>query len=624
MERAWLFGAAQAADGIWFYPLAPSVFPEGTSLGGQMMRMLKLLGLMVFVACIAAFASGCGGGGGGGTAEEMPPVMECPEGQIGTYPDCMDPPSTDEQRIAAARQTLASIVTNARSMAQTASSAAAQVELHADATVEQIDMAFNHALAAQAALTVIEAAGAAANAATTPAEAELALEQAQAALDDLIAAQSAAASIQSAVETAASQREQMRADVVALTNGSSLIQHVRANKLLSDALLNNLAIGSINVGQAGATTINDDDTETCAATATSPCATFPANTGSGATAVTGQRTVRVGPTGSVLVSNSTTPALTGTSRLPHGFDLDNGTPAADPTLFINAYTDITQTRLKVRTRTNALEDDTSTTDMDERYTENDIADADYLVAGIWLTVDNTALGNSAIQAFAYGSQPIPADTTLCSGLDGPTTPASSTVGTTATTTTTRTCGQTTGFNQIVNFVDDGKDFTATYTGDANGAYIAGGETSYFTGSVSLTAEFINPTGAGPDGRGSIQGAVTNITAGGQQMAGSIELQKRDLGNAISDAFGDGMAVGVVDDKSFSGNWRGQFFGMRYTRTEETESETTGTAPNTTTTTTITTTYSPEAPGSVAGSFFVKQLSNPAGEAAFIGAFGAHR
>ena len=303
---------------------------------------------MVFVVCIAAFASGCGGGGGGGTAEEMPPVMECQQGQVGTYPDCMDPPPTDEERIVAARQTLASIVTNARSLAQTASSAAAQVEFHADATLEQIDMAFNQALAAQAALTVIEAAGAAANAATTPAAAELALEQARAALNDLAAAQSAAASIQSAVEAVASQRQQMQADEMALTNNSSLIQLVRGNTLLSTALLADLEAARLLVGPAGATTINDDDTETCAA-ATAPCATFPASTGTGADRVTGQRTVWMSST---LISNSTTPTLTGTGRLPHGFELTN----ADGTTYYNAYTDIAQTRLNVRTRTDVVED----------------------------------------------------------------------------------------------------------------------------------------------------------------------------------------------------------------------------------------------------------------------------
>ena len=590
-----------------------------------MMRMLRFLRLMVCVACIAAFASGCGGGGGGGTAEEMPPVMECPEGQIGTYPDCMDPPSTDEQRIAAARQTLASIVTNARSMAQTASSAAAQVELHADATVEQIDMAFNHALAAQAALTVIEAAGAAANAATTPAEAELALEQAQAALDDLIAAQSAAASIQSAVEAVASQRQQMQADVAALTNNSSLIQHVRANKLLSDALLEDLVAARLLVGPAGDTVRTEADTETC----TAPCATFPANSGTGATAVTGQRTAWVG----TLISNSNTPLLTGTGRLPHGFDLEMESTDGATTTFINAYTDITQTRLNVRTKTNHVEDtsdapDDGTTDL---YENRDFPDTDYLVAGIWMTVNNANLGESTIQAFAYGKQPILASFNFCSGIEQAAADTTSTSGTApniVTTTTVRTCAATEGLSTIAGangFVEEGKNVTATYTGDANGAYIAGGETSYFTGSVELTAEFQNPITQGnptaTDGEGSIQGAVTNITAGGQQMAGSIELQKHTLGNDISAAFA-GNAVGVVDGKSFGGDWTGQFFNMRYkTRTQTTETNDTDPA---NIRKTIETTYTPDAPGSVAGAFYVKQLSNPTGDAAFIGAFGAHR
>ena len=602
-------GVAQATDGIWLYPLAPSVFPEGTSLRGQMMKMLKLLGLTVFVVCIAAFASGCGGGGGGSAQmpDTTPPVVE---------PDPEPTEPTDADRIAAARQILATILADARRLAQTASSAAVAVGAHPDATAEQIASASDYAADAQSALAAVEAARDAGNAAdATLAQAQTAVTDAQAALADLTAAQSAVALLQSAVETVATQRQQMVADEAALTNNSSLIKHVRANKLLSDALLADLVADRLIVTGAGATTINTDDTETCVA----PCATFPANTGTGATAVTGQRTVLVPPT-DTITSDSTTPALTGTSRLLYGFDLDNGTPTADPTVFINAYTDITQTRLKVRTRTSALEDDPDT-DGDQRYEETDIEDTDYLLVGIWLTVDNATLGNSTIQAFAHGSQPIPAAPTLCSGLDGPTTPPSSTVGTT---TTTRTCANPTEFNQIVNFVDDGKNFTATYTGDANGAYIAGGDTSYFTGSVELTAEFINPTGGTGDGRGSIGGAVTNITAGGQQMEGSIELQKQTLGNDISTAFTTGTAAAVVDNKSFSGAWKGQFFGMRYTRTQATVPVRDTTVDPVTTATTITTTYSPEAPGSVAGTFFVKQLSNPAGEAAFIGAFGAHR
>ena len=114
-------------------------------------------------------------------------------------------------------------------------------------------------------------------------------------------------------------------------------------------------------------------------------------------------------------------------------------------------------------------------------------------------------------------------------------------GTTIITTTTRVCGDTTGLNTIAGangFVEEGKDVTATYRGDANGAYIAGGETGYFRASVELTAEFQNPITQGninaDDGEGSIQGSVTNIVAGGQSMAGSIELQKqRPLGDDIS-------------------------------------------------------------------------------------------
>ncbi len=596
-----------------------------------MMKMLKLLGLTVFVVCIAAFASGCGGGGGGSamTPEEPPPVMECPEGQVGTYPDCTEPGPTDEQRIAAARQILADNLTDARSLALAASSVAAAVQFHPDATAEQVDLALGYAADAQAALAAVEAARDAGNAAAaTLTQAQAAVTAAQAALNDLTAAQSAAAGIQSAVEAVASQRQQMQANEAALTNNSSLIQHVRANKILSDALLEDLEPARLVGGRAGVTDgsdpqIAEDDTESC----TAPCATFPANTGTGATAVVGQRGVRVG----TLISNSTTPALTGTGRLPYGFNLEmEDTPSADITTFINAYTDISQTRLKVRRRTNFLEDDAA--EGDRRYEEVDVADTDYLLAGIWMTVNNANLGESQIQAFAYGSQPIVASFNFCSGIEGPTDPVSTMVTSTATpavtTTTTRACAPTEGLSTIAGangFVDEGKDVTATYTGDANGAYIAGGDTSYFTGSVELTAEFQNPITQGnmvaEDGKGSIQGSVTNITSGGQSIVGSIELQKQTLGNDINTAFA-GAAVGVVDGKSFGGNWRGQFFGLRH-KPKTTETVTDRTDPLAITTT-ITTTYKPDAPGSVAGTFFVKQLSNPAGEAAFIGAFGAHR
>ena len=591
-------GVAQEVDGIWLYPLAPSVFPEGTSLRGQMMKMLKLLGLTVFVVCIAAFASGCGGGGGGSAQmpDTTPPVVE---------PDPEPTEPTDAERIAAARQLLATILTDARSLAQTASSVAAAVQFHPDATAEQVASALGYAADAQSALAAVETARDAGNAAAiTLAQAQTAVMDAQAALANLTAAQSAVASLQSALEAVASQRQQMVADETALTNNSSLIKHVRANKLLSDAVLaaplttgTTFSDGSIFVGPAGN---SGPSSETTRVACTAPCAEFPANIGTGETAVTGQRTVRIG----TLVSDSTTPTLTGTGRLPYGFDLDNGIPGTAPTIFINAYTDIAQER-RVR---NITSGDTDTTPHDERYDYK--PDTDYLIAGIWLTVGAT-LSDSSITAFAYGGQPLSLAPDFCTTVESNTSSQSNT--------TSRVCANpaATAFSTIGGFVDDGKDVTATYTGDANGAYIAGGDTGYFTADVELTAEFINPTTG--DNRGSIQGAVSNISAGGQPMAGSIELQKQPLADDIGAAFAAGMAVGVVDGKSFSGGWKGQFFGQRTTR-----SVSSGTNAGDPTITDVTTTYTSQAPGSVAGTFYATQRSNPAGEAAFIGAFGAHR
>ena len=573
--------------------------------------MFKSSGWVLCVVVMAAFVFGCGGGGGGTAQMPDPP------------PDTTTPPAepTDAERITEAQQDIATILSNARARASAASSVANALGTNPDATADQITNAVNHDAAAQAALRLIESADDAAQAATTPAAAQAALASATTAQNTLNAAASAITSIQSAVQAVTNAREQREANQIALTNNSSLIQHLRDNKLLSDAVLGvagaNLAVpgdatDSIVVGPVGTggTTIAADKTETCVA----PCATFGGDAGTGADRVTGQRTVSFEiVSGTPLTSDSTTPPLTGTTGkggLPHGFDLNNATPTNTSPIFVNAYTNISKTRLNVRTRTAVVEDDTGTPD-DERYTNSDFPDTDYLLAGIWMTVGAT-LSDSRIVAFAYGSQPIAASDNFCVGIEN-----SGTTGI-----TTRTCGDTSGLNSISSFVDDGKDFTAKYTGQANGAYLAGSDSSYFTGDVTLTAEFKNPTGTGADGSGSIEGAVTNIVAGGQSMAGSIELQKHTFGDTIGAAFGDDT-VGVVDGKSFSGDWKGQFFGYEYTKsvdTDHTRDPTTGVI----TATTIETTHSPEAPGSVAGTFYATQQSNPAGSAAFIGAFGAER
>ncbi len=548
------------------------------------MKMLRYSGLAVLVVCIAAFASGCGGGGGGGgTAdEEMTPVMECPQGQIGTYPDCMDPPPTDEERIEAAQDRLAGIVADARTRVGSAQSDANAVQGHADATEAQKTNAGNLGNAARDALTDILGATAAANVATTGAQAEAAVSDAQTALNDLISAQQSVANILSAVNAIANLRQQQEQDERLATNGSGLIEHVRANKIVYDAILAAMtadAAVNMTVGETG----NTDN-----------MAEYPRDTGTGADRVVGERGVTV----KALSSNSTTPKLSGTSRLPNGFDLKNDTN----TLFVNAYTDITKTRADVRMRTDVLTD-TDLSDGDDRYTTEDVADTDYLVAGIWLE-------NRAIHAFAYGSQPIPTSSqNFCTGIENVNDPQGGTGN-------TRNCGDTGTLHNITDFVAEDKDMTATYRGDANGAYLADGNMSYFEADVTLTAEFQN---AANTGSGSISGAVTNIVAAGKSIAGSVELQEHSFTDGtINTAFG-GDAVGVVDGKSFSGDWEGQFFGMRTRRSTKTE-----TIMDNDPERTVTTTYSAEAPDAVAGTFYATQQSNPAGSAALIGAFGAKR
>ena len=556
------------------------------------MKMLKLLGLTVFVVCIAAFASGCGGGGGGGgsamTPEEPPPVMECPQGQVGTYPNCTDPGPTDEERIAAAREILADIVAEARSLAQTASLVAAAVGVHPDATAEQMDIALDYAANAQAALADILAASNAGDAATTLAQAQTAVTDAQAALANLAAAQSAAASIQSAVEAVASQREQMVADEAALTNNSSLIKHLRNNEIISKGVL-------AGTGLTAAVNLIVGDT-------TTNSASYPVDSMDAGRRIPSSRTVTV----QTLTSDSTTLSLNGTGTLSYGFELDNGTPTTDPTTFVNAYTDIQ------KTRTITGDNPTTRDNVEESY---EVPDTDYLLAGIWLT-SATSSADADVVAFAYGGQPIASGSSVdyCSVAERS--------GTSTDGRTISNCDPTTGFHSISSFVDDGKNVMATYQGSANGVYLAAGNTSYFNANVELTAEFINPTGAGTDGRGSIQGAVTNITAGGQSIEGSIELQKPATAFADTLAPFEGTTAGVVGGNPYIGNWKGQFFGLGKGRGVRSQTRSTDTSDPPVTT--VTTTYAPAAPGSVAGTFYAIKQSAPAGEAAFIGSFGAHR
>ena len=292
-------------------------------------------------------------------------------------------------------------------------------------------------------------------------------------------------------------------------------------------------------------------------------------------------------------SDSKTAKLTGPGTFRYGFDLEG-----DSNKFVNAYTDIKKaTRVK---KIPSVEDDKET-DIDERYDHE--ADDDYLLLGIWL---EGAAGSEEVKAFAYGSQPITAAHNFC----GPGERAAA-----STATLTRACEETVGLSTISTFVGTEKDVKATYRGDANGTYLADGKASYFDADVELRAEFVNKAGTGS---GSIEGEVMNIKAGGQSISGSIDLISKTLDDNISSNFGTNAAAGVVGGESYRGQWTGQFFGFRATR----DSETTPADGNTLRT--IETTYSPAAPGSVAGSFYAVKETAPAKDAAFIGAFGAHR
>ena len=561
------------------------------------MRMLRLLSLMVFVVFIAAFASGCGGGGGGGGSTDTTPPATTPD-------PTPDPEPDDSQRISSARASIAGILASARTRAQTAQSVANQIQSNADATAEQITRALNHSSAAQSALAAIQAASSQGIAATTAAQAETALANARAASGNLDASASALASIQGDVQAAANRRRQLAADEAAQTGGSSLIKHLRDNRIVSDEALAGLAAASLLVGETGGATGS---------------ATYPFHKSGDGTAYPRPRdadrgvlgvTVSVGVGGTDVSSNSQTGRISGSGRLSNGFDLKDGDGN-----FATVYTDIavaSRVRAKNTAGDDAADDDTATEGVDERYTY--VADADYLLAGIWLDDSATDGSDAVLRAFAFGSQALAATHDFCTAAD-----------VTDTATLDRECSNATDrpYNTIAGFVDENESEEATYRGGVNGAYFAGGKASHFRANVSLTAKFVR--GSGEDVEGSkISGAITDISAGGNSITGSIDLKEVALANDISGAFGagggaGGDAAGVIEGHAYTGSWKGRFFGMRARRLTP---ATTGTVTDGDRTTT--TTYTPDKPGSVAGSFYVNRQTVGEGDAAFIGAFGAHR
>ena len=569
---------------IRFYPLAPSVFPEGTSLGGQMMKMLKLLGLMVFVVCIAAFASGCGGGGGGGSAmtPEEPPVVE---------PDPEPTEPTDAERIAAAIEAIAGILTDAQARAQATSSTAASIGLHPDVTDEHLANANIQNRQALDALAAIVTTVTTANTATTPAQAEAAVVAARTAYSTLVAAQSTLVAILSEVEspTAPTPPVQQPTDETQFTGGSPLIQHVRNNSIINEAVLAtaNMVPANLEV------TVVDGSTN---------FSRFPVDTTTDGVATRGELSVTARGLSSATRGTTELPSISG---IGSGFDMKG--ESGGTTTYVNAYTDISKAQNE-RVKT-AVDGDTNTAGNQPTYEIREVSDADYLLLGIWLTVPDADTSASKMGAFAYGSRTLASIATLPK-YDRNDPDIETDAELTAPTDSAVSFG-------ITDFVDNNQDLNVTYRGKVTGAYLVGGKAAQLEASVELTAEFRN---IGGTGEGDIGGTINNITAEGQSVDGYIDLVKK-TGLSDSDTIGisaisDGVASGVVANQPYTGSWKGQFFEPRYTRTTKQGADDTADEDKTLYV------YTQQAPGSFAGAFQVRKSG--VGDAGIIGAFATRR
>ena len=185
-------------------------------------------------------------------------------------------------------------------------------------------------------------------------------------------------------------------------------------------------------------------------------------------------------------------------------------------------------------------------------TQTQQTDTDYLSGGVWLVVpDNaTSADDYVFGAFVDGSDPF--DQTNLVTLQG----------------------------------------SATYEGGATGVYSEKTAEStsigYFEGAVELTANF----GGGND-LGTISGSITNFEVDGEPDVGMLSLGTAPIGSQDSGFF-EGAVTGADDERTYVGNWGGQFFG---------NGESDG------------------RPGSVGGTFGGSSTDD---EVNFVGVFGAHK
>ena len=163
-----------------------------------------------------------------------------------------------------------------------------------------------------------------------------------------------------------------------------------------------------------------------------------------------------------------------------------------------------------------------------------VDDTDYLAWGIWLHVPNNPATAAAAGAFASGNDAFE----VRAALKG----------------------------------------TATYNGVASGVYSAGGMVEYFDADVSLMANFGGTVGADSNPGdapaatdndqlllGAVTGSVSNIRAGGMDVAGSLTLKRAPVTRAAVADTGsttgfEGAASGTLAGRAMAGRWGGQFYG----------------------------------------------------------------
>ena len=106
--------------------------------------------------------------------------------------------------------------------------------------------------------------------------------------------------------------------------------------------------------------------------------------------------------------------------------------------------------------------------------------------------------------------------------------------------------------------------TATYNGVASGAYSAGGMVEYFDADAMLEANFGGAVIGANNLLGAVNGSISNIRAGGMDVAGSLTLGRAtitgvDATTPNNAGFGDDVS-GTLAGRAMVGKWGGQFYG----------------------------------------------------------------